>query len=95
EVKVPFRSLQFLPGKTGVAARIVVYVSVFDDIGKNLVATSLPLTPGFKTGEPDPNGMLVWHNSIKMTKGERNRVVVAIRDTATDSIGMATQVVKF
>jgi len=95
EVKVPFRSLQFLPGKRGVAANLVVYVSVFDDIGKNLAATSIPLTPGFKTGAPDPNGMLVWHNKITMTKGERNRVVVAIRDTVTDSIGMATQVVKF
>jgi VWFA-related protein len=95
EVKVPFRSLQFLPGKSGVAANLVVYVSVFNDIGKNLVATSIPLTPGFKTGAPDPNGMLVWHNKITMTKGERNRVVVAIRDTVTDSIGMATQVVKF
>jgi VWFA-related protein len=95
EVKVPFRSLQFLPGKSGMAANLVVYVSVFNDIGKNLVATKIPLTPGFKTGEPDPNGMLVWHNKITMTKGERNRVVVAIRDTITDSIGMATQVVKF
>lgn len=95
EVKVPFRSLQFLPGKSGMAANLVVYVSVFNDIGKNLVATKIPLAPGFKTGEPDPNGMLVWHNKITMTKGERNRVVVAIRDTVTDSIGMATQVVKF
>jgi len=95
EVKVPFHALQFLPGKNGVAANLVVYVSVFNDVGKNLVATSIPLTPGFKAGSPDPNGMLVWHNSIKMTKGERNRVVVAIRDTVTDSIGMATQVVRF
>jgi hypothetical protein len=39
--------------------------------------------------------MLVWHNKITMTKGERNRVVVAIRDTVTNSIGMATQVVRF
>jgi VWFA-related protein len=95
EVKVPFRALQFLPGKNGVAANLVVYVSVFNDTGKNLVATSIPLTPGFKTGVPDPNGMLVWHNKITMNKGESNRVVVAIRDTVTDSIGMATQVVRF
>jgi len=95
EVKVPFSALQFLPGKNGVAANLVVYVSVFNDTGKNLVATSIPLTPGFKTGAPDPNGMLVWHNKITMNKGDRNRVVVAIRDTVTDSVGMATQVVRF
>ncbi len=95
EVKVPFRALQFLPGKSGVGASVVVYVSVFDDIGKNLVATSIPLTPGFKSGTPDPNGTLVYRNVIKLSKGARDRVVVAVRDTATDSIGMATQVVKY
>jgi VWFA-related protein len=34
EVKVPFRSVQFLPGKEGVVADLVVYVSVFNDIGQ-------------------------------------------------------------
>jgi VWFA-related protein len=95
EVKVPFRTLQFLPGKNGVAASVVVYVSVFSEVGRNLVASSFPLTPGFKSGTPDPNGTLVYRNSIKMRKGERQRVVVAIRDTVTDSVGMATQVVRF
>ena len=95
EVKVPFRTLQFLPGKNGVAASVVIYVSVFSEIGRNLVASSFPLTPAFKSGAPDLNGTLVYRNSIKMRKGERQRVVVAIRDTVTDSVGMATQVVKF
>ena len=94
-VKVPFRSLQFLPGKRGVAANLVVYVSVFNDIGKNLVASKFPLTPGFKSGVPDLNGTLVYRNAIKLRKGERHRVVVAVRDEMTDSIGMATEVVKF
>src|SRR5947209_7699912 len=54
EVKVPFRSLQFLPGKVGVAADLVVYVSVFNDLGKNVVASSFPLTPAFKLGGGQP-----------------------------------------
>jgi hypothetical protein len=95
EVTVPFRTLQFLPGKRGVAANLVVYVSVFDDLGKNLVASSFPLTPGFKSGAPDPKGTLVYRNAIKFRGGERHRVVVAVRDVVTDSIGMATQVVRF
>ena len=95
EVKVPFRALQFLPGKSGVAANVVVYVSVFNDVGKNLVASSFPLTPGFKSGAPDLNGMLVYRNAIKLRKGERHRIVVAVRDTITDAIGMATEVVRF
>ncbi|MEA2162620.1 MAG: hypothetical protein QOK37_747 [Thermoanaerobaculia bacterium] len=95
EIKVPFRSLQFLPGKTGVAANLVVYISVFNEMGKNLVASSFPLTPGFKSGSPDLNGTLVYRNAISMRKGERHRVVVAVRDVTTDSVGMATQVVRF
>jgi hypothetical protein len=95
EVAVPFRSLQFLPGKRGIAANLVVYVSVFDDLGKNLVASSFALTPGFKSGTPDPKGTLVYRNAIKLREGERHRVVVAVRDVVTDSIGMATQVVRF
>jgi len=94
-VKVPFRSLQFLPGKRGVAANVVVYVSVFNDMGKNLVASNFPLTPAFTSGVTDPNGALVYRNAIKLRKGERHRIVVAVRDTITDSVGMATEVVKF
>lgn len=95
EVKVPFRSVQFLPGKEGVAADLTVYVSVFNDIGKNLVSSSFPLKPAFKSGKPDLNGVMVYRNAIKLRKGERQRVVVAVRDTVTDTIGMATHVVKF
>jgi VWFA-related protein len=94
-VKVPFRSLQFLPGKRGVAAKVVIYVSVFDDAGKNLVASNFPLTPAFTSGVPNANGSLVYRNAIKLRKGDRHRVVVAVRDTITDSVGMATEVVKF
>jgi VWFA-related protein len=95
EVKLPFRAVQFLPGKSGVAANLVLYVSVFNDMGKNLVADSVPLKPGFKSGTPDLNGSFVYRNAIKLRKGERHRIVVALRDVVTDSIGMATEVVKF
>jgi VWFA-related protein len=95
EVKVPFRSVQFLPGKEGVVADLMVYVSVFNDIGKNLVASTFPLKPAFKSGKPDMNGVMVYRNAIKLRKGESQRVVVAVRDTVTDTTGMATNVVKF
>jgi hypothetical protein len=95
EVKVPFRSVQFLPGKEGVAADLIVYVSVFNDIGKNLVASSFPLKPAFKSGKPDLAGVMVYRNAVKVRKGERQRIVVAVRDNVTDTTGMATNVVKF
>lgn len=95
EVKVPFRNLQFLRNKVGVGARVVVYISVFGETGKNLVASTFSLTPGFKSGTPDLNGVLVYRNAIKVRKGDRDRVVVAVRDATTEAIGMATEVVKF
>ncbi|MGA8808082.1 MAG: VWA domain-containing protein [Thermoanaerobaculia bacterium] len=95
EVKVPFRALQFLPSTHGVAANVVVYVSVFAETGRNLVATAIPLAPAFKSGAPDLDGMLVYRNAIKLRANERQRIVVAVRDAITESIGMATEVVKF
>jgi VWFA-related protein len=94
-IKIPFRSVQFLPSAKGVAANLVVYISAFNELGKNIVATSFPLTPGFKSGTPDLKGTLVYRNALKLKKGESDRVIVAVRDTITDSIGMATQVAKF
>ena len=82
-------------GSNGGLQNVVVYVSVFDDVGRNLVATKFPLTPGFQSGSPDASGMLVYRNAIQIRKGERHRVVVAVRDAITDSVGMATEVVKF
>jgi hypothetical protein len=87
--------LQFLPSKSGVAANVVVYVSVFNEVGQNLVATKFPLTPGFKSGSPDASGMLVYRNAIQIRQGQRHRVVVAVRDAITESSGMATEVVQF
>jgi VWFA-related protein len=94
-VKVPFGSMQFLPGKAGVNANLMLYVSVFNSMGKNLVATAIPLTPGFKSGSPDLKGVMVYRNAVKLRAGERQRIVVAVRDVVTDSVGMATEVVKF
>jgi len=94
-VNVPFNALQFLPGK--LACRPISW-STFPssmDAGKNLVASTFPLTPGFKSGVPDPKGTLVYRNAIKLRKGERHRIVVAIRDVVTESVGMATEVVQF
>jgi VWFA-related protein len=95
EVKVPFHALQFLPAKSGLTASLVVYVSVFSDVGKNLVAVWSPLTAERKPGTSDQSGDFVYRNAIKLRKGERHRIVVAVRDAATDSIGMATEVVRF
>jgi VWFA-related protein len=95
EVKVPFRSLQFLPDTNGVAAKVVIYVSVFGETGRNLLAMTIPLAPAFDESAPDLNGVFVYRNVIKLQQNERQRIVVAVRDAITESVGMATEVVKF
>ena len=95
EVKVPFRSLQFLPSTNGVAAKVVVYVSLFGETGRNLMAMTVPLAPAFKKGAPDLDGVLVYRDAIKLHQNERQRIVVAVRDAITESVGMATEVLKY
>jgi hypothetical protein len=95
EVKVPFRALQFLPSAHGVAAKVVVYISLFGETGRNLLAMTVPLAPAFTKGAPDLDGMLVYRDAIKLHPNERQRIVVAVRDGITESVGMATEVVKF
>jgi hypothetical protein len=92
---VPFSALQFLPGTNGVAAKVVVYISLFGETGRNLMAMTIPLAPAFRNGAPDLNGMLVYRDAIKLHPNERQRIVVAVRDGITESVGMATEVVNF
>jgi len=39
--------------------------------------------------------MFVYKNKVALRKGQTHRIVVAIRDRATDAVGMADRTVKF
>jgi VWFA-related protein len=89
-VRVPFSSLQFLPADKGTAAHVRVYVSVFDDIGKNLFTGNFPMTLRFPNGVVDPHGTMVYKNAVVLTKGTKNQILTAVRDETTDVIGFAS-----
>ena len=80
-VKVPFSSLQFLPEQDGTAAHVQIRLSVFDDVGKNLFSGEFPLT--------------TYKNAVVLSKGATSQLVAAVRDETTDSIGVASAVVKY
>ena len=94
--KVPMSNLQFLPaGGEKWNARVDVYVSVFDATGRNLALKKYTTSATAGSATPDPNGVFVYRNGVTLRSGQTHRIVVAVRDQATDAVGMAEQTVKF
>jgi hypothetical protein len=90
-VRVPFSSLQFLPADNGTAASVRVFISVFDDVGKNLFSGSFPVT--IRLSAPDPAGVMVYRNQVVVGKGTTDHIVAAVKDETIDSVGTAAVVV--
>ena len=95
QAKVPISSLQFLPAGDKWNARLDIYVSVFDAAGRNLVLKRYTTSATAESANPDPAGTFVYRNGVMLRKGQTHRIVVAIRDQATDAVGMADRTVKF
>lgn len=95
QARIPISSLQFLPTGTNWIAKLDVYVSVFDEDGRNIVLKRFTTSATAQSANPDPNGTFVYRNAILLRKGQKHRIVVAIRDQATDAVGMAEKTVKF
>ena len=93
--KIPMSSLQFVPAGDQWKARMDIYVSVFDENGRNIVLKRFTAGASAASADPDPNGVFVYKNKIALRKGQTHRIVVAIRDQATDAVGMADRTVKF
>jgi len=92
--KMPIDKLQFLPAGDKWKATVDIYVSVFDEHGKNIVLKRFTTSAVAATANPDPSGMFVYRNGVLMRKGPNQRLVVALRDQTTEAVGMADTVVK-
>jgi hypothetical protein len=93
--KLPMDKLQFLPTNDNKwKATIDVWVSAFDEHGRNVVLKRFTTSAVSSSPNPDPNGVFVYRNGVLMRKGPNQRLVVALRDGATDAVGMADTVVK-
>jgi VWFA-related protein len=95
EARIPLSKLQFLPVGTGWNAKLDVYVSVFDEDGRNIVLKRFTTTATAASANPDPNGTFVYRNGVLLRKGQKHRIVVAIRDQATEAVGIADRMVQF
>jgi len=95
QATIPVSKLQFLPTGTNWNAKLVVYVSVFDEDGRNIVLKRFTTSATADSANPDPSGIFVYRNSILLRKGQKHRIVVAIRDQASDAVGMADRMVQF
>jgi VWFA-related protein len=91
-LKVLFSSLQFLPSQNGPAARVRVYISVFDDIGKKLFSGSFPIV--IQSATADANGVMVYRNVVLVSKGVTSQIIGAVRDETTDSAGAASVTIR-
>ena len=92
DVKVPFASLQFLPGDKGTAATVRIFVSVFDDIGKKIYSGNFPVT--IRLSAPDPAGVMVYKNVVVVRRGTSSKIVAAVKDAITDNVGAASTTVR-
>ena len=93
--KLPMDKLQFLPtGDNKWKATIDVWVSAFDENGKNIMVKRFTTSAVSASANPDPGGTFVYRNGVLMRKGPNQRLVVALRDQTTEAMGMADMVVK-
>lgn len=90
----PAAKLTLLPDEEGAKARVDVYVSVFDASGRNIVLKRY--ATGFTSSSIDPGpGNFVYKNALLLRAGQPYRIVVAIRDQATDAVGITAHDVSF
>jgi VWFA-related protein len=94
-VTLPVGKLQFLPAEKGWKTKMDIYLSVFDASGKNIVLRRFQAGASAETSDPDPTGLFVYKNAVLLKKGESYRIVTAIRDEATDAVGITSREVKF
>ena len=94
QARIPVSKLQFLPAGEKWKATLDIYVSVFDENGKNITLNRVTTSATADSANPDPNGIFTYRNGIVVRQGQQHRLVVAFRDQSTDAVGMAESVFK-
>ena len=94
KTSVPAEQLVFVPATDGRAAHVEISISVFDSTGHNVWHVRLGRDAILKNGEA-PKGTFVENTEVELEKGKPYRVVVAVRDEVTDTVGVTQQIVQF
>ena len=93
EARIPFKDLQFTPDANGWSAHVDLYVSVFDDQGRNLSINRFTTTANAPTAAAE--GELVHNATVKLRGAKPHTIVLAVRDQTTDAVGMWRQTIRF
>jgi VWFA-related protein len=93
EARIPLKDLQFTPAGNGWHATVDVFVSIFDEDGTNLALRRFTTT----ANAPDAaaEGELVHNATVRLGSGKAHTIVIAVRDQASDAVGLWRQSVHF
>jgi len=90
-VKVPAKSLQFIPTERGTVAVVEVFISVFDQDGRRIANFATAREAHAQAGT-EAAGDFIEHDSLKLRRRASYKVVVAVHDQTTDAVGIASTV---
>ena len=88
-VKVPAKSLQFIPSGNEAVAMVEVFISIFDQDGRLIANFATTREAHAKTGT-EANGDFIEQDSVKLRRNGSYKVVAAIHDQTTDAVGIAS-----
>jgi VWFA-related protein len=92
-VKVPAKSLQFIPSGNEAVAMVEVFISVFDQDGRLIANFATAREAHAKTGT-EAAGDFVEQDSVKLRRNGSYKVVAAIHDQTTDAVGIAATMLR-
>jgi VWFA-related protein len=90
-VKVPAKSLQFMPSDHGAVAVVEVFISVFDKDGRLIANFASAREARAKAGS-EASGDFIEQDSLKLRPNAAYKVVVAVHDQTTDAVGITSTV---
>jgi VWFA-related protein len=90
-VKVPAKSLQFIPSGREAVAVVEVFISVFNQDGRLIANLSTAREAHAQTGT-EASGDFIEQDSLKLRRKATYKVVVAVHDQTTDTVGIASTI---
>jgi len=93
EARVPFKELQFVPVDKGWQAQVEIYVSIFDEGGRNLALQRYIATATAPAATAA--GDLIQDATLTIPAGKPHTIVIAVRDEASDALGVWQQTLAF
>lgn len=94
KTSVPADQLVFLPLNDGKSAHVEISISVFDATGHSVWHVVLARDAGLKKDEA-PSGVFTENTEVELSRNTPYRVVIAVRDLVSDSVGVTQQIVQF